>query len=51
MTARFAGHGVNSPDNWIGTLDSAGPLHPTVDGQHAYGVALRSQINPNSLRR
>ncbi len=51
VTARFAGHGVNSPDNWIGTLDSAGPLHPTVEGQHEYGVALRSQINPNSLRR
>lgn len=50
VTSRFAGHGVNSPDNWIGTMDSAGPLHPTVDGQHAYGVALRSQVNPNSLR-
>lgn len=50
VRSRFDGHGVNSPRNWIGTMDSAGPLHPTEKGQHAYGVALRSQLNPNSMR-
>lgn len=50
VTSRFEGHGVNSPRNWIGTMDSSGPLHPTERGQHAYGVALRSQLNPNDLR-
>ncbi|AXH96039.1 SGNH/GDSL hydrolase family protein [Ornithinimicrobium avium] len=51
VTRRFKGHGVNSPDAYLfGVLDPA-PFHPNVDGQHEYGVALRSQINPNSLRR
>lgn len=50
VTSRFDGHGVNSPRSWIGALDSAGPLHPTERGQHAYGVALRSELNPNDLR-
>lgn len=46
VAKRFDGHGVNSPESWI----SPGNFHPTVKGQHQYGVALRSQINPNSLR-
>lgn len=50
VTRRFAGHGVNAPDAWITGVDHAVPFHPTVEGQHAYGVALRSQISPTDLR-
>lgn len=50
VTGRFTGHGVNAPDAWLTGLDQPVPLHPTAQGQHAYGVALRSQINPTSLR-
>ena len=50
VTSRFIGHGVNAPQAWLTGLDQPVPLHPTATGQHAYGVALRSQINPNSLR-
>lgn len=50
VTGRFTGHGVNAADSWLTGLDHPVPLHPTAEGQHAYGVALRSQINPTSLR-
>lgn len=50
VTSRFTGHGVNADDPWLTGLDQDVPLHPTAEGQHAYGVALRSQVNPNSLR-
>lgn len=50
VTSRYTGHGVNAPDAWLTGLDQPVPLHPTAKGQHAYGVALRAQINPNSLR-
>lgn len=50
VTGRFTGHGVNAADPWLTGLTSPVPLHPTGEGQHAYGVALRSQINPTSLR-
>ncbi|QFG67891.1 SGNH/GDSL hydrolase family protein [Ornithinimicrobium pratense] len=50
VTSRFTGHGVNAGDAWLTGLDHPVPLHPTAEGQHAYGVALRSQINPTSLR-
>ena len=51
VTQRFEGHGVNSPEAYLfGTLDPV-PFHPTADGQHEYGVALRSAIRPPDLRR
>lgn len=50
VTHRFTGHGVNAPDAWITGIDHPVPFHPTADGQHAYGVALRSQLDPRSLR-
>lgn len=51
VTQRFEGHGVNSPEAYLFGVLAPVPFHPTVDGQHEYGVALRSQINPDSLRR
>lgn len=50
VTSRFVGHGVNAPDAWITGIDHLVPFHPNDRGQHAYGVALRSQISPKSLR-
>lgn len=50
VTQRFVGHGVNSPETYLFGLTDPVPFHPNVDGQHAYGVALRSQLNPNDLR-
>lgn len=50
VTRRFTGHGVNAPDAWLTDFSATVPLHPTDQGQHAYGVALTSQINPRSLR-
>lgn len=56
VTQRFIGHGVNADEAWInGPLTPVGSLHPaafhpTVDGQHAYGVALRAAIKPPDLR-
>lgn len=50
VTKRFEGHGVNSPDAWIGGIEDPELFHPTAEGQHAYGVALRSQISPRDLR-
>lgn len=50
VTRRFEGHGVNSPEAYLfGVLDPV-PFHPTAEGQHAYGVALRSAIRPPDLR-
>lgn len=50
VTQRFVDHGVNAPDAWILGVESPARFHPTVEGQHAYGVALRSQVNPTDLR-
>lgn len=50
VTSRFDGHGVNSPEAYVFGVTDPVPLHPNVDGQHEYGVALRSSINPNDLR-
>lgn len=50
VTKRFKGHGVNAPDAWVFGATDPVPFHPTVEGQHAYGVALRSAIRPPDLR-
>lgn len=50
VTERFEDHGVNAPDAWIFGVTDPVPFHPTVKGQHAYGVALRSAIKPPDLR-
>lgn len=50
VTDRFVGHGVNAPDAWIGGIGDPELFHPTVEGQHAYGVALRSAVRPSDLR-
>lgn len=50
VTSRFMGHGVNAPDAWVFGITDPVPFHPTVDGQHSYGVALRSSIEPPQLR-
>ena len=50
VAGRFAGHGVNATEPWIGGPDDPEQLHPTVEGQQAYGVALRAAIRPSDLR-
>lgn len=50
VTQRFTGHGVNSADAWIGGIEDPEQLHPTVKGQHTYGVALRAAVRPSDLR-
>lgn len=50
VTERFTGHGVNAAEPWIGGIEDPEQLHPTVKGQHTYGVALRAAIRPADLR-
>lgn len=50
VTERFIGHGVNAPAAWVFGVGDPVPFHPTVDGQHAYGVALRSALEQPMLR-
>lgn len=50
VTKRFEGHGVNAPEAYLFGATDPVPFHPDVAGQHEYGVALRSQISPTSLR-
>jgi lysophospholipase L1-like esterase len=50
VTARFVDHGVNAPEAWIGGIEDPELFHPTAQGQHAYGVALRAAVRPSDLR-
>lgn len=55
VTARFAGHAVNSADPWI-AYDGGNPLadsnfHPTPTGHRAYATAVMSDVKPGTLAR
>ncbi|KIS26246.1 hypothetical protein TV39_16510 [Arthrobacter sp. SPG23] len=55
VTARFAGHAVNSADPWI-AYDGGNPLadsnfHPTPTGHRAYATAVMSEVKPGTLAR
>lgn len=55
VTARFAGHAVNSTDPWI-AYDGGNPLadsnfHPTPTGHRAYATAVMAEVKPGTLAR
>ncbi|MEO5320388.1 SGNH/GDSL hydrolase family protein [Arthrobacter sp. CC3] len=55
VTARFAGHAVNSTAPWI-AYNSGNPLadsnfHPTPTGHRAYATAVMNEVKPGTLAR
>lgn len=55
VTARFAGHAVNSTDPWI-AYNGGNPLadsnfHPNITGHRAYATAVMSEVKPGTLAR
>ncbi len=43
VTAAFAGHGIGSPDSWIG-VSGIEAFHPTAAGYQAYAAAIRGAL-------
>lgn len=55
VTARFAGHAVNSADPWIAfdveNLRADSNFHPNDQGHRAYATAVMSEVKPAQLAR